>query len=499
MVQQWDRECDVLIIGFGGAGASAAIEAHDRGADVLVVEKSAAGGGNTRVSGGSMRAYRGRDAAIDYIDAVCEGTTPRDVIAAFVDECDRTEAWMTGLGATVVASTSSKAAGFPRLFSGSPFADLPGADSVAARTAVDGPPGVGAGKRLWAVLERNVKQRGIEVLTETPARELLTDADGGVAGALIEHRGRELRVAARRGTILTTGGYQNDHDMQVQYLGDRYYGLGPASNSGDGIRMAQAAGADLWHMAAVACTPGYRVPDFEPPIGHHMPAAGFVYLDQRGRRFMNETAIDAHGWWAEATYADPETMARPRIPAHVVFGEQTRLAGPIAFTDRGAISDLYEWSADNDAELRRGWIRRASSIHELAEQLGVDGATLEATITTYEDGCAAGTDAEFGRETSTLAPIGGPPYYSIQLWPTLFNTQGGPRRDAAGHVVSALGRPIPRLYSAGELGSLWHRFYPGAGNVSEALASGRIAGRNAATEMKDSSSQSSDAGLASTA
>jgi succinate dehydrogenase/fumarate reductase flavoprotein subunit len=482
MAEQWDRECEVLIIGFGGAGASAAIEAHDQGGDVLIVEKSAAGGGNTRVSGGSMRAYRGREAAIDYIDAVCEGTTPRDAIAAFVDEADRTEAWMTGLGATVVASTSSKAVGFPRLFSGSPFADLPGADSVAERTAVDGPPGVGAGKRLWAVLERSVRQRGIEVLFETPARELLTDAAGTVTGAIVEQQGRPLRIHARRATILASGGYQADHDIQAQYLGDTYYGLGPASNSGDGIRMAQAVGADLWHMAAVACTPGYRVPDFEPPIGHHMPAAGFVYLDQHGHRFMDETGIDAHGWWAEATYADPETMERPRIPAHLVFNEQTRLAGPIAFTDRGAISDVYAWSTDNDEELQRGWIRCAASVAELASQLNVDLPTLGATLARYDASCAAGRDDEFEREASTLEPIGAPPYYSIELWPTLFNTQGGPRRDASGRVINALGRPIPGLFSAGELGSLWHRFYPGAGNVSEALASGRIAGRNAAAE-----------------
>jgi succinate dehydrogenase/fumarate reductase flavoprotein subunit len=233
-------------------------------------------------------------------------------------------------------------------------------------------------------------------------------------------------------------------------------------------------------MSAVACTPGYRVPDFEPPIGHHMPAAGFIYVDQRGRRFMDETGTDAHGYWAEAAYADPRTMARPRIPSIVIFGEQTRLAGPIAFTDRGSISDDYQWSADNAAELERGWIRRAGSLDELATLLSLDAAALASTLAAYDDACASGTDPQFGRGTATLAPIGGPPYYAIEIWPCLFNTQGGPRRDASGRVLDALGRPIAGLYSAGELGSLWHRFYPGAGNVSEALASGRIAGRNAA-------------------
>jgi succinate dehydrogenase/fumarate reductase flavoprotein subunit len=196
---------------------------------------------------------------------------------------------------------------------------------------------------------------------------------------------------------------------------------------------------------------------------------------------MDETGTDAHGYWAEATYADPRTMARPRIPSIVVFGEQTRLAGPIAFTDRGSISDEYEWSKDNAAELERGWIRRADSLSELAALFSLDGTTLAATVAAYNEACASSADPQFSREAATLEPIGGPPFYAIEIWPCLFNTQGGPRRDASGRVIDALGRPIPGLYSAGELGSLWHRFYPGAGNVSEALASGRIAGRNAAT------------------
>ncbi len=480
MTEQWDRECDVLVIGLGGAGAAAAIEAHDLGAHVVVVEKNAQPGGNTKVSGGSMRAYTEREAAIEYINAVCEGTTPRDVIAAFVDECERTEPWVSGLGATIVeAHRGTPATGFPRLFSSSPFPDLPGTDALGARTAVDGPPGGAAGRRLWAVLERNVAERQIEVLTGTPAFELVT-RDGEVVGAVVERHGERLRIGARRATVLSCGGFQDDRDMQMQYLGDVYYGLANHGNSGDGIRMAQAVGADLWHMSAVACTPGYRVPDFEPPIGHHMPSAGFIYVDQRGRRFMDETGIDAHGYWAEATYADPETMERPRIPSVVVFGDQTRLAGPIAFTDRGSISDHYQWSADNMPELERGWIKRADSLADLASQCSLDASTLGATMAAYNDACASGSDPLFGREAETLEPISGPPYYAIEIWPCLFNTQGGPRRDAECRVIDALGRPIPRLFSAGELGSLWHRFYPGAGNVSEALATGRIAGRNAA-------------------
>jgi succinate dehydrogenase/fumarate reductase flavoprotein subunit len=88
-----------------------------------------------------------------------------------------------------------------------------------------------------------------------------------------------------------------------------------------------------------------------------------------------------------------------------------------------------------------------------------------------------------GRAPDSLVPLGRPPYYALELWPCLFNTQGGPKRNAGAQVLDVWGRPIKRLYSAGELGSLWHRNYPGAGNVSEALAFGRIAGKNAAAEQ----------------
>lgn len=481
---EWDRHCDVLVIGFGGAGATVAIDAHDQGAHVLLVEKAAEPGGNTKVSGGTIRRYLDRHAAIDYIEAVCEGTTPRDVVARFVEESERNEDWFATLGATLVpADPRTPTAGFPRLFSDSPFGEVAGTAVLGPRMAVDGPPSPGAGRRLWAVLERGVRERGIEVLTEAPALELLTGGDGEVVGAAIEHGGRRLNVRAHRATVLACGGFQDDHELQMQHLGERHYGLGTATNTGDGIRMAQAVGADLWHMSAIASTPGYRFPDSRP-IGHHMPRPGFIYVDQLGKRFMDETGVDAHAYWAEATYADPRTMARPRIPSFVIFNEATRLAGPIGFVGRGSASEAYEWSADNGAEIARGWIRSATSVAGLAALLSIDAGALEFTIAAYNDSCVAGRDADLGRSPTTLERISGPPFYAVALWPCLFNTQGGPRRDASGRVLDPFGRAIPRLYSAGELGSLWHRFYPGAGNLSEALASGRIAARTAVAESR---------------
>ena len=94
--------------------------------------------------------------------------------------------------------------------------------------------------------------------------------------------------------------------------------------------------------------------------------------------------------------------------------------------------------------------------------------------------CAQGRDEGFGRSADTLRPLESPPFYGAALWPSLFNTQGGPRRNARAQVLNAWGRPIKGLYGAGELGSMWSQNYPGASNLTEVLAFGRIAGRNAA-------------------
>jgi len=144
--------------------------------------------------------------------------------------------------------------------------------------------------------------------------------------------------------------------------------------------------------------------------------------------------------------------------------------------------DLYKWSEDNSAEIARGWIAQARTIAELADRISVDRPNLEETIAKYNEYCRAGQDPEFGRARENLTAIEGPPYYAIELWPSLLNTQGGPRRDKEARVVDPDGKPIPRLYAAGELGSIWGFLYQGANNIGECIVFGQIAGRNAAAE-----------------
>ncbi len=145
------------------------------------------------------------------------------------------------------------------------------------------------------------------------------------------------------------------------------------------------------------------------------------------------------------------------------------------------IIERYDWSEDNRAELAKGWIKSADTLPALASVLGLDPATLADTVGRWNRYCDAKHDPDFGR-TLMMEPVADGPFYAIELSPSMLNTQGGPRRNEKGQIVRPDGSPIARLYSAGELGSIYSYLYQGTGNIGECLAFGRVSGRNAAAE-----------------
>ncbi|MCY4487331.1 MAG: FAD-binding protein [Deltaproteobacteria bacterium] len=476
------RETDVAVVGYGGAGAAAAITAADLGAKVLIVEKAAAGGGNTRLSSGSVRTFGAVERAVEHITFLCGGATDPDVIETLVRESHDNEPWLRSLGGDVVVDPLQAApASYPVYPTGAASPEQPGADGVGPRLRVKGDT-TANGRDLWELLDRNVDERCIPVLFQCPAVRLLRDSHGAVTGLTARRGGEEIVIQARKAVILACGGYERDPDMQLQFLGQRFWSLGASGHTGDGIRLALDAGASLWHMNAVAAGFGYRVDGFDGAVIHAMPGPGFIYVDRNARRFVDETAMDAHAVGSLVTELDLETMERPRVPCYVVFDEATRAAGPVANTGRGAVAEHYRWSDDNAAEVGKGWIKQGENPAALAAALDLNPAALERTVDEYNKACAGGRDEALGRSPDTLRPLAHPPFYGAALWPSLFNTQGGPRRNARAQVLNAWGRPIQGLYSAGELGSMWSQNYPGASNLTEVLAFGRIAGRNAAGE-----------------
>lgn len=467
------KEADVVIVGYGGAGSAAAITAHDAGAKVIVLEKNAEGGGSTKTAGGSIREYLDLEKAVTYFEGISFETVPRGVLQAFVEESAVVPQWLHGIGGEV-ESLDQRGPQSRRVV----FSCIPGSDGIGGRLQVLGS-GRHGGNNLWMCLSRNVVDRKIEVLFRTSGKQLIKD-ERGIIGVIADGPGGEIRVKARRAVILTCGGFEYNADMQRNYLGVSFLALGNPGNTGDGINMALEVGADLWHMSGLSCAIGYKVPEFDIPFMHWIRKGGYLYADQEGSRFIDEAGTDIHSMAEVFAHLDRETLTFPRIPSYVIFDENTRQAGPIAFIT-GWAREQYEWSIDNSAEIKRGWIKKADTIADLALQIGLKPQVVQATVGKYNISCAGGYDPEFGR-SQLLVPLNRPPYYAIAICPALINTQGGPRRNAKGQVLNTHRQPISRLYSAGELGSIWGIAYPGAGNVTECLAFGRIAGRNAAAE-----------------
>lgn len=473
----WDAEADVVVLGLGAAGCSAAICARDAGASVIVLEKMPAGleGGNTRVSGGTWFANLDPELATTYLRALSSDyPIDEDVVRVWAHETARTTAWIESLGlnAAVIPNTPPD------------YPELAGSSAYGGFTAVDGVLGDG---RLFRGLEDAVRQRGIDVRLATPARQLIQDEPGGaVTGVLADTDGVPLRVRARRGVILATGGFEGNSQMvrdNLRIPGEPAMWGSPAL-TGDGIRMAQKAGADLWHMANVLTICGLKVPDYRAGFAVMFPfAPGFIFVGDDGRRLINELPQIGHGH--ARLHGGYELFPARRM--HVIFDERTRLAGPISpGRDMLAMGwnlmvEGYEWSADNSREIERGWIQRGNSAAELAAAMGLDPEALEAAIRRFNQACASGSDDQFGRDPATLTPLA-PPYYGFVSGPLIGWTSGGPRRNHHAQVLDPFGEVIPGLYAAGDVSSTYSWCKAGGMAIGDALAFGRIAGRRAAGE-----------------
>src|SRR5260370_38425548 len=132
--------------------------------------------------------------------------------------------------------------------------------------------------------------------------------------------------------------------------------------------------------------------------------------------------------------------------------------------------------------MRRGILPEAGTSAWWSGGAGSARAALAATVSDWNAACAKGKDGAFGRPPGSMLPIATPPFYAARVWPVVSNTQGGPVHDAEQRVLDALGQPIPRLYAAGECGSLFGHLYISGGNLAECFVGGRIAGRAAAAE-----------------
>jgi len=509
-VNKWDEEADVIIVGYGLAGAVAAIEAHDGGAEVIILEKSQYPGGCSILSGGMVLCARNADDATKYLIATQGGRVDESLIRPFAQDLADNEEYLRKLAQPHKATVKTTKAHEPGEKDESGYIPLgypfPGYETfyragVARVPGFSGFPWVqklkNTGVNLMKIVFDSVEERSVRVMLSTPAKRLVTDAKGAVIGVIAQKEGKELALKARRAVILTCGGFEQNEWLLKQYLqGMPFYSMAPLTHTGDGILMTQKAGAALWHMWHIHGSYGFKFDEF--PIAFRTPFAGsrnpkrtmpWIVVDKSGARYMNEyqPAPQDTGHRAMEVF-DPDMPGYSRIPSYIIFDEVGRKHGPIA--QPLAIGGyIYNWSRDNIQEVAKGWILKEDSIPKLALRLRetkdnegkMDPETLEATVCQWNNIVEKGKDP-LRRPPATMIPIEVPPFYAAPVWPIISNTQGGPQHNVKQQIIDPFGKPIPRLYAAGELGSFWSHVYLLAGNLGECLSSGRIAGRNAAAE-----------------
>ena len=416
-------DADVLVIGSGVAGLSAAIAAKEAGADVMIIEKQDIMGGSSVTSAGIVYApldETDKETMVDYYMERAEGNANRELLTFFADNALDTIAWLEGLGVQWMMQVPAGTAPQPR-----------------ARFSMTAE-GVGmTGAALVNPMIAKLGEMNVPIVTGAEATELLVK-DGAVVGAKANDDYANYTINAKA-VILATGGFDASTEMKAKYspIATTDFPLSAKSNTGDGINMGIAVGAATEFKGGMI---GF---DF---VNGSLPASG-----------MNAVAMYC------VSYTQPDgTFVSPVIDYPITYQ---------AIKDLGVdhFYGLYDAvgadSAEQAVAVGFGW--KGETVEELAAATGMDAAKLADSI------------AQSGLTTA--------PYYAVMVAPCTIGSMGGLVINTDAQVMGADGNPIAGLYASGEVanGGFYYQVYPASGSsLSMAMTYGLEAGRNAAAFAK---------------
>ena len=442
---------DVVVVGAGGAGVAAAVEANDNGASVVLLEKLTQIGGTTATSQGMVGGYETK-----YTKALDVHYTFEEMYGNLMSNASyRLDPALT----TITVERSGETIDWMVERLGMPFSDnvIVGYGPLQMMHLVDG-----AGPAMRTAMEDTLAGTGVELLLETEGTEILMNEDGSVKGVKAV-RGADTLLIYADSVIITTGGYAYNPELTVRLDPEKAgtMGIGFPGSTGEGIMMASNVGAALTHTGDMMCV----LKDYEIMAEHDGTSAtanvsSFISRDNtvlvgaNGKRFVDEK--------------DSGYMTQ-------------KLNGPV-FDQMHRDGLGYVWAISDQASLDEKGVKRgldmafviADTFEELAEKMGLDAATLSETLTNYNAYCDAGHDPEFGR--LKLAKLNAP-YCAVRVTPCEIITYGGIARNENAEVICADGAVIPGLYTAGEATA--SSAYMGF-TISNAFTWGRIAGSGAA-------------------
>lgn len=524
----WDAACDVLVVGFGAAGGAAAIAAKEAGAEVLIAERFD-GGGATIKSGGIVYLGGGTryqreagyedtpQAMFDYLRQESGDAVSDAALHAFCDGSTALLAWLESIGVQFQSNPNPPKTSYPRDGTYFYYSGNEGVPAYAAR-AKPAPrghrvkaPGIDSGRELYVALRKRVDALGIPVLRQAGARRLIVDDDNAVIGAelnrlepgsaaqqeharliqraerlhnfmpgradrlraraleLEQQHGRPLRVRARRGVVLSTGGFIFNREM-VQRHAPNYLPtmrLGATGCDGSGIRLGQTVGGVAARMEKVSAWRFINPPTAWP--------RGIV-VGPQGTRFCNEQVYGAK--------LGVEMVEQAGGRAWLILDRKLRRTAL-----REALSGKLWFFQSVPAFFLMLFARRAKTAEALAEKLGMPPAALRKTLNDYNAAARGEREDEQGKSTDMRAALEQPPYYAMEIsagsksFPCPAITLGGLRVDeTSGAVVDERGQTIQGLYAAGRtaIGVASNRYVSGL-SIADCLWSGRRAGRTAAT------------------
>ena len=418
-------ECDVLVMGSGTAGLSAAIAAAEAGANVLVIEKQDIPGGSAVTSAGIVYApvdESDKAAMVQYYMDRAEGNANEELLTFYADNALDTIAWLESLGVQWLMTVPAGTAPEPR-----------------ARFSMTAG-GVGmTGAALVNPMLEKLNALGVEVLCGVRGTELLVGDDGAITGAKAEGKTADYEITAKS-VILATGGFDASKEMKARYspVAENDFPLSSKGNVGDGINMGMAIGAATEFKGGVI---GF---DF---VDGSLPASG-----------MNAVAMYC------SSYVQPDGTFVSKVIDYPITYTAIKELGVDHFYG------LYDAAGAETAEaavaVGFGW--KGDTVETLAEATGMDAAKLADAIEQDPDLKEA-------------------PYYAVMVKPTTIGSMGGLVIDADARVLKADGAPIPGLYATGEVanGGFYNVEYPASGSsLSLGMTFGLEAGRNAAEYVK---------------
>lgn len=539
-----ERTVDVVVMGSGGGGLLAALTVARAGGSVVLVEKASTIGGTTAVSGGVIwvpcnhrMAEAGvsdsRDAALTYMKRIADGRAPDELIERYLDAAPEMVRYVeaeTEIQFTAMPSYPDYHPEFPGGVTGGRSLDNGLFDTttlgawqpklrknpITGRMPISIPEAMGwgvfwnpfgapyqevsarakagivhGGAGLCGKLLKALLAAGVEPLLETPGEHLVVE-DGRVVGLDVRHEGAPLRLRARKGVILASGGFEWNETYRKAFLPlELTHPVSPPQNTGDGLRMAMSVGAELGNMGEAWWTPAVALPG-ETYDGAPLYRSEFsvrclphsILVNRRGQRFTNESH-NYNDMTKPYFHHDPVAYDRPNVPAWLMVDQQ--------YLDKYVLITAVKGRPLPD------WLIVADSLAELAEKTSVDPAGLAATVERFNGFARAGVDPDFRRGESafdqfygdprqreqggspSLGTLEKAPFYAVQLHPGAMGTKGGPKTDVDGRVLHAEGGVVDGLYAVGNAAaSVAGPGYPGAGmTIGASMTFGYLAAKHA--------------------